>query len=62
MKMKTKLIFFSIVPSTQLMEKMKAILNTVPQDKDSIMEKIFCTNNEHALIILYNKLHLNWNL
>ena len=36
------------------MDKMKAILNTVPEDKDSFIENIFCTNNEHALFYLMN--------
>ena len=38
------------------MNKMKAILNTVhvPEDKDSIIENMFCTNNEHALFYLMN--------
>ena len=31
------------------MGKMKAILNTVPEDKDSFIANIFCTSNEHAL-------------
>ena len=34
------------------MDKMKEILNIVPEDKDSFYENIFCTNNEHALFYL----------
>ena len=36
------------------MDKMKAIQNTVPEDKDSCFENIFCTNNEHAFFYLMN--------
>ena len=36
------------------MDKMKEILNIVPEDKDSFFENIFCTNNEHALFYLMN--------
>ena len=36
------------------MDKMKEILNAVPEDKDSFFENIFCTNNEHALFYLMN--------
>ena len=34
------------------MDKMKEILNAVPEDKDSFFENIFCTYNEHALFYL----------
>ena len=35
------------------MDKMKSILNTVSEDKDSFIENTFCTNNnEHALFNL----------
>ena len=39
------------------MDKMRAILNTVPEDKDSFIEKIFCTNNERAIFYLLNSIN-----
>ena len=36
------------------MDKMKAVLNTVPEEIDSFIENIFCTNNDHALFSLLN--------
>ena len=41
------------------MDKMKEILNTVPEDKDSFFENIFCTNNEHALFYLMNYINVS---
>ena len=38
------------------MDKMKAILSTVPEDKDSFIENIFYTTNEHALFYLMTTL------
>ena len=36
------------------MDKMKEILNTVPEDKDSFIENIICKTNEHVLLYLLN--------
>ena len=35
-------------------DKMKDILNTVPEDKDSFIENIFSTKNECATFYLLN--------
>ena len=41
------------------MDKMKETLNTVPEDKDSFFENIFCTNNEHELFYLINYINVS---
>ena len=41
---------------------MKAILNTVPEDKDSFIENIFCTNHEHAYINVSQSENLDPNI
>ena len=36
-------------------------VNTVLKDKDSLIEKIFCTNNEHALFYLLSFINFSQN-
>ena len=53
----THLLFYCPQHTTfrgTFMDKMKAIQNTFPEDKDSCFENIFCTNNEHAFFYLMN--------
>ena len=36
-------------------------VNTVLKDKDSLIEKIFCTDNEHTLFYLLNFINFSQN-